>query len=159
MNRLRGAATSCRSLSAETDVHVSAVFRKRSFGWKRLPCSVVPVESRGGIESVLSVEGYHRFVTVHRVAKSNVLQITSYCKRLQGAADARPRERRRPFVLQAPDNKEDTANAYIDFNEQTLMALTPRWFRVLSFKFQISIYGSESIFVLNSAHPRRLNGH
>jgi len=29
------------------------------------------------------------------------------CKRLQGAADARPRVRRRTFVLQVPDNKAD----------------------------------------------------
>ena len=29
------------------------------------------------------------------------------CKRLQGAADARRRARRRPFVLQVPDNKAD----------------------------------------------------
>jgi hypothetical protein len=29
------------------------------------------------------------------------------CKRLQGAAEARRRERRRPFVLQVPDNKAD----------------------------------------------------
>ena len=29
------------------------------------------------------------------------------CKRLQGAADARRRVRRRPFVLQVPDNKAD----------------------------------------------------
>jgi len=28
-------------------------------------------------------------------------------KRLQGAADARRRARRRPFVLQVPDNKAD----------------------------------------------------
>jgi len=30
-----------------------------------------------------------------------------HCKRLQGAADARRRARRRPFVLQVPDNKAD----------------------------------------------------
>jgi hypothetical protein len=30
-----------------------------------------------------------------------------HCKRLQGAADARRRVRRRPFVLQVPDNKAD----------------------------------------------------
>jgi hypothetical protein len=30
-----------------------------------------------------------------------------YCNRLQGAADARRRARRRPFVLQVPDNKAD----------------------------------------------------
>ena len=29
------------------------------------------------------------------------------CKRLQGAADARRRARRRTFVLQVPDNKAD----------------------------------------------------
>ncbi|MGB5422399.1 MAG: hypothetical protein WBN03_09575, partial [Desulfobacterales bacterium] len=29
------------------------------------------------------------------------------CKRLQGAADARRRVRRRTFVLQVPDNKAD----------------------------------------------------
>ena len=29
------------------------------------------------------------------------------CKRLQGAADARRRTRRRTFVLQVPDNKAD----------------------------------------------------
>ena len=29
------------------------------------------------------------------------------CKRLQGVADARRRARRRPFVLQVPDNKAD----------------------------------------------------
>jgi hypothetical protein len=31
----------------------------------------------------------------------------SNCKRLQGAADARRRARRRTFVLQVPDNKAD----------------------------------------------------
>jgi hypothetical protein len=30
-----------------------------------------------------------------------------HCKRSQGAADARRRARRRPFVLQVPDNKAD----------------------------------------------------
>ena len=36
------------------------------------------------------------------------------CKRLQGAADARRRARRRTFVLQVPDNKADAVpvNAY-----------------------------------------------
>jgi hypothetical protein len=50
----------------------------------------------------------------------------------------------------------------IDFNNQTLMALKPplfpgSGFRVLSFEFQVSICGSDSIFVLElpNRHCRR----
>jgi hypothetical protein len=45
--------------------------------------------------------------TVHRVAKSPIRFNPTNRKRLEGAADARHRVRRRPFVLQVPDNKAD----------------------------------------------------
>ena len=37
------------------------------------------------------------------------VQTLNFCKRLQGAADARRRARGRTFVLQVPDNKADAA--------------------------------------------------
>ena len=42
------------------------------------------------------------------------------CKRLQGAAGARRRARRRPFVLQVPDNKADAVpcGCFHFFSEQ-----------------------------------------
>jgi hypothetical protein len=54
-------------------------------------------------------EDKSNFVTVHKVAKSDALQTTN-CKRLQGAANARRRARRRTFVLQVPDNKADAVH-------------------------------------------------
>ena len=56
-----------------------------------------------------------------------------HCKRLQGAADARRRARRRTFVLQMPDNKADAVpcERLQDFNgehsEASKSTTTPRF--------------------------------
>jgi len=54
-----------------------------------------------------SDERPEEFGTIHRVAKPPMRFKPPNCKRLQGAADARRRARRRTFVLQVSDNKAD----------------------------------------------------
>jgi hypothetical protein len=48
-----------------------------------------------------------RFVTIHRGAQRPMNFKPANCKRLQGAADAKRRARKRYLVLQVSDNKAD----------------------------------------------------